>query len=78
MPKTGVFTVPTAYLVAALALSVSGYIALKRKSRARISARQTTTPWPSRNGAATSANDNARPRATDKRRKHARRRRKRP
>ena len=32
MPKTGVFTVPTAWLVAALALSLTGYIALKRKS----------------------------------------------
>ena len=32
MPKTGVFTVPTAWLVAGLALSLAGYIALKRKS----------------------------------------------
>ena len=32
MPKTGVFTVPTAWLVLALALSLGGYIALKRKS----------------------------------------------
>ena len=32
MPKTGVFTVPTAWLVSALALSLTGYIALKRKS----------------------------------------------
>ena len=32
MPKTGVFTVPTAWLVAALALSLTGYAVLKRKS----------------------------------------------
>ena len=32
MPKTGVFTVPTAWLVAAMALSLTGYAALKRKS----------------------------------------------
>ena len=32
MPKTGVFTVPTGWLVAALALSLTGYVALKRKS----------------------------------------------
>ena len=32
MPKTGVFTVPTAWLVAALALSMTGYAVLKRKS----------------------------------------------
>ena len=35
MPKTGVFTVPTAWLVAALALSLTGYIALKRRSECR-------------------------------------------
>ena len=32
MPKTGVFTVPTAWLVAGLTLSLAGYIALKRRS----------------------------------------------
>ena len=32
MPKTGVFTVPTAWLVAALALSLTGYAVLKRRS----------------------------------------------
>ncbi len=32
MPKTGVFTVPTAWLVAVLALSLTGYAVLKRKS----------------------------------------------
>ena len=35
MPKTGVFTVPTAWLVAALALSLTGYAALKRRSECR-------------------------------------------
>ena len=32
MPETGVFTVPAGWLVAVLALSLTGYIALKRKA----------------------------------------------
>lgn len=32
MPETGVFTLPTALLAGVLALSVTGYVALKRKA----------------------------------------------